>query len=299
MDRRKNRTHSNLTLPVGTIRYRRDEAGPWRAIKVCMGGPRGTRWLPLGTYLYRQAYGPVPRGMRVIHLDGNRLNCELSNLRAVRPGDVAYLGMLNKSSAQREIDKRNCARGTARSNRERAIARRLLGEILPAAWYAVDHVARTVTGPYRRLYRIFAAHGMHHPTGSLGDRSSWVGVQLGWPGLARQSSLVLAALADAGEPLFTPDLLERINLLASRIGLPGGITARMLHPANMQLRSAGLLELSRRNPRRIALRRITPMVLAQRGPTLLVAPMRGRDVLPLIGEYRLVSVMPEKQGGQR
>lgn len=35
------------------------------------------------TYLWKQAYGPIPPGKCLIFLDGNKLNCDLSNLKLI------------------------------------------------------------------------------------------------------------------------------------------------------------------------------------------------------------------------
>jgi hypothetical protein len=40
-------------------------------------------WVFKQVYVYEQAYGPIPKGHKLIFLDGNRQNCELSNLQLI------------------------------------------------------------------------------------------------------------------------------------------------------------------------------------------------------------------------
>lgn len=40
-------------------------------------------WVLKQVYVYEQAYGTIPKGHKLVFLDGNRQNCELSNLQLV------------------------------------------------------------------------------------------------------------------------------------------------------------------------------------------------------------------------
>ena len=40
-------------------------------------------WVLKHVYVYEQAYGSIPKGNKLVFLDGNRQNCELSNLQLV------------------------------------------------------------------------------------------------------------------------------------------------------------------------------------------------------------------------
>ena len=54
-----------------------------RYIKIADDGPTARRFMAYARYVYEQARGPVPEGHRVVHLDGDTMNDELSNLKAV------------------------------------------------------------------------------------------------------------------------------------------------------------------------------------------------------------------------
>jgi len=77
--------------PVGTIVQRRDRKqrnsrrrGKLRNwIKVRDDGPPRFRWVPLARHVWEQAHGPIPKGMLIIHRDGDQLNDALSNLQMV------------------------------------------------------------------------------------------------------------------------------------------------------------------------------------------------------------------------
>jgi hypothetical protein len=52
-------------------------------IKVSMGGPYKQRWKEKHRWLWEQANGRIPEGMKIIFLDNNPLNCRLENLAMV------------------------------------------------------------------------------------------------------------------------------------------------------------------------------------------------------------------------
>ena len=41
---------------------------------------RGLNWMDKGRYVWEQHYGEIPKGYNIIYLDGNPLNCDISNL---------------------------------------------------------------------------------------------------------------------------------------------------------------------------------------------------------------------------
>ena len=67
------------TKPVGTINIRLDtQRRPYQYIKI-----KDSHWELLQRYVWTQANGEIPRGSVVIFLDGNYLNCELTNLKVI------------------------------------------------------------------------------------------------------------------------------------------------------------------------------------------------------------------------
>lgn len=53
-----------------------------------------SRMTPKGRYVWEQEYGPVPEGHCIIHLDGDRKNCDIENLACI---PLRYRGILAKN----------------------------------------------------------------------------------------------------------------------------------------------------------------------------------------------------------
>jgi len=68
---------------LGTVTIRKDRAGPVRFIAVAGPTPQQHKWIPYAIYLWEKENGPVPAGFLVRHMDGDRLNDDLSNLKIV------------------------------------------------------------------------------------------------------------------------------------------------------------------------------------------------------------------------
>jgi len=68
---------------LGTVTMRKDRAGPIRFIAVAGQTPQRHKWIPYAIYLWEKENGPVPAGFLVRHMDGDRLNDDLSNLKIV------------------------------------------------------------------------------------------------------------------------------------------------------------------------------------------------------------------------
>jgi hypothetical protein len=67
------------TKPVGTINIRLDTQGrPYQYIKI-----KDSHWELLQRHVWTKANGEIPRGSVVIFLDGNYLNCDISNLQVI------------------------------------------------------------------------------------------------------------------------------------------------------------------------------------------------------------------------
>ena len=72
--------HTRPSAKVGAVRNHKYKGKPRLVIKV---GDRPKRWILYARYVWEQAHGSVPKGCVVMHIDGDRMNCELSNLRCV------------------------------------------------------------------------------------------------------------------------------------------------------------------------------------------------------------------------
>jgi hypothetical protein len=67
------------TKPVGTINVRADSSGRlYQYIKI-----KDSHWELLQRHVWTKANGEIPRGSVVIFLDGNYLNCDISNLQVI------------------------------------------------------------------------------------------------------------------------------------------------------------------------------------------------------------------------
>ena len=70
--------------PIGSITIRNDKSGnKYRYIKIRDDGPPQKRCVPLAKYRWEEVNGPVPKGMFVVHKDGDTLNDDPSNMVAV------------------------------------------------------------------------------------------------------------------------------------------------------------------------------------------------------------------------
>ena len=63
----------------------------WVLIKTSMTGKQWERWEPLHRVVWRKHHGSIPEGMLVSFKDGNRQNCDISNLMLITQGESAAL----------------------------------------------------------------------------------------------------------------------------------------------------------------------------------------------------------------
>ena len=77
----------------GTITIRKTKSGKQiRYIKIAGIVDGKHKWIPYASYVWQQASGTVPDGMFVVHIDGDLLNDDLSNLKVVdRAGHLANM----------------------------------------------------------------------------------------------------------------------------------------------------------------------------------------------------------------
>lgn len=281
----KKGTHdwSKTKLPVGSIRIRRIEGGGQaRKIKVHDGRPRHTQWILYARWWWLQNRGPVPDGKCVLHRDGDTLNDDPANFALGGTADRAAIfhHRIGAEASARVMAKAHA--GAARHNVERARARRLMSILQPTLWYAVDHQARVISGPFgKKRHYAYRAMGVPVPA-CLDNPRSWLASQLGWPGMWPGMALTLAVLAEVGEPLASPELLRRAIELSSQLGQPWNADVsdnRAIHQPLYQLRKTGLI-VSRRHGAQPSTHAITRAALDQRGPVYLVAVLRGADCEP-------------------
>lgn len=93
------------TKPVGAINIRLDTQGrPYQYIKI-----KDSHWELLQRYVWTQAHGEIPRGSVVIFLDGNYLNCELTNLQVITRKENMARNTIQRFPAElQEIMKLTC-----------------------------------------------------------------------------------------------------------------------------------------------------------------------------------------------
>jgi hypothetical protein len=72
-------------------------------IKVAMTGTRTERWQEKHRWIWEQANGKIPKGMNIIVLDNNPLNCTLENLAMVSRAEKVKLAQFKLRSTNREI----------------------------------------------------------------------------------------------------------------------------------------------------------------------------------------------------
>ncbi|MFT9052075.1 HNH endonuclease signature motif containing protein [Liquorilactobacillus nagelii] len=76
------------TLPVGTERRMTDG---YLKRKVQLSGKRSEQWRPVHQLVWEEENGPIPKGHRVIFLDGNKDHLEIENLKLVSKDEVVQL----------------------------------------------------------------------------------------------------------------------------------------------------------------------------------------------------------------
>jgi hypothetical protein len=93
------------TKPVGTINVRLDSQNrPYQYIKI-----KDSHWELLQRYVWTKAHGEIPSGSVVIFLDGNYLNCDLTNLQVITRRENMARNTIQRYPAElQEIMKLTC-----------------------------------------------------------------------------------------------------------------------------------------------------------------------------------------------
>lgn len=267
---------AGVECPVGTIRVRRRSGQAHaRYIKIAMTGRK--RWVLFARWQWEKHHGPVPAGRQVLHLDGDSLNDDPTNLTLGGHADRAYLF---QSRSERNYAKAMsaCREGCRRHNRERAIARDLVGELRAGKWYAVDHDAKRIIGPLgkRTIGSACTAFGLTPPVVATSTSPlPWIASQLGWPSESSAVATVLSVLAvKPKDDWCRSEIKQYAESFRDRIGRPIEATVTWM---NQALHSA----VSQNSITRIATGkyRIAQATYDRRGPICMHAFLRGRDCM--------------------
>jgi hypothetical protein len=148
---------------LGTVRIFNDKGHRFRAIKVL--GPNGRpRWRKYANHIWELHHGPIPRGKRVLHQDGDSLNDDPGNLILGTTGDSLFLALEQDRVAEKR--RRRVAKANALKNVEVAGLRRAFG-ILHTEWYLVIHPKRFILlRPHKSAAALMAGLGF------TGDRQA-------------------------------------------------------------------------------------------------------------------------------
>jgi hypothetical protein len=273
VDLRKTANRSRDKLPLGSTRWathKRPGGGRFkvRVIKVAHTSYRGCggKWVNYARHLYERHKGPVPRGKRVIHADGDLENFALDNLVLGTAADVLWIHC-HSDPEKSAANYRAASAATAAFNRERAAVRRALG-VLPTRWYAVDLANRVIVNSPGRKF--------HDVTGMppLANGSGVVGWRLGWPGVPAVTACLLAALARVHGPRSWPAIVRLVEAVRREFLIePAEVGVQTLRSSAVSLIKSGLVE-------RVERGRLQATKLARetRGPVCPFVFLRGADL---------------------
>ena len=161
MGKRGHHNWSKACLPIGTIRIRTRREGrrthSVRFIKVRVGGSKSSQWIPLARRTWELAYGPVPAGMRVCHMDGNTLNDDPANYGLLTAGEIIKL-YHRLDPVMSEENRRGGRRRELVADHNRLRGRILRAtSFLPTRWYAVNVRDRVIHNrPFRSRRQLLA-----------------------------------------------------------------------------------------------------------------------------------------------
>jgi hypothetical protein len=94
MFKKGNKPHN--TKPIGTINIRADKTGRlYQYIKI-----KDSHWDLLQRHIWTKANGKIPRGCVINFIDGNYMNCDLSNLRLKTRGEMAIMNSIQRYPAE-------------------------------------------------------------------------------------------------------------------------------------------------------------------------------------------------------
>ena len=89
-------------VPVGTEVV--NAYSDWyRLRKVSMTGKQNERWKFVHRLVWEEHHGPIPKGCCIIFRDGNKMNCDISNLAMVERGELSIMGKKGYFSNNPEV----------------------------------------------------------------------------------------------------------------------------------------------------------------------------------------------------
>lgn len=256
--------------PIGSIVVRESaDKVAVRMIKVRDDGPSARRWMRYARWWWEQNKGPIPAGKFVLHLDGDSLNDEPSNLALGSGADAAFV-WLDKDPERAEAHYRKMHAAAGEHNRLRGRIKRLLGWNL-SRWYPVDHTRRVIYNrPVKNRYAVWPAIGFDVQVERNGEGAD---VQaLGWPGMATTEAAILSCIWD-GE-LAGDELLRRVEEMRAARGCVPLKTMTAFYSATCSLGQRGMVRV-RRMGNKHALYRITEKARSMRQAWTPVVPVHG------------------------
>jgi hypothetical protein len=204
--------------PLGHIILRKTVRGSRtllvRFIKVATTGTQSERWQPYARVVWERQHGPVPRGLKVIHRDGDSLNDDLSNLITGTTDDALFMaharGVDSNSLEQR--------RATAESNRLRSRTKRLRGA-LRMRWYLEDSDRRVLWNvAAKSRWDALVAAGVDVGTRAANGQG-WYSSAAGWPDVSDVGAALLLVLVDAWRGTPRAEVLRLAIAELTRVGI--------------------------------------------------------------------------------
>lgn len=147
-----------VALPLGSVTIRLDLGIPSRYVKVRMGGRPGSRFVQYGKWWWEKNKGPVPKGLFVLHADGDLMNDDPKNFVLGTSGMKLVLAHQRDEKWSREQHRRAAA-GCAERNRKVGRINRA-ENFLKQYWYPVVEAMGVILNvPFRRRKRLLASFG--------------------------------------------------------------------------------------------------------------------------------------------
>jgi hypothetical protein len=287
-DRRRTSRHSREMAPLYAVRVRSRKSNGRRLrkrfIKIALGGDRNRQWMLYARFLWLKNKGPIPKGQRVFHRDGDTLNDDLPNLFLGDASAATYLFHAGDPERSRRAYEK-CGQACSEFNRL-TYARRLATEVFDTRWYAVDFAGRKILNrPWRMRWQVYKAHGVHLDSLPHAQPTEWDAAALGWPGLGLLPALILDALIVPGE-LRNDRLREAVSIARQRIGR-AAIPAQRFYTIMVELKRQELV-YTRRGGSHAGRVRITDLGRKRRIGTCPYVPVRGQDLAALCPGFQRI-----------
>lgn len=255
-------------LPVGSVRVHDGV----RRIKTKLDGPKNSRWMTYARWLWIQRHGQIPLGKAIVHMDGNTLNDDPSNLALGDFGDALWLWEDRNPQLVMDLHRRNSLH-LIDAVRTRWTAFRMR-HVLRSFWYPVDMSRRVIVNrPRKRMLQVLRDCGI-----SIANEASQrhVAVALGWPNLTNSQAAMLHVLS-GGSAMRGPELRSRSAELLTRYGVAKSIRHRDPMYRAIETMDPGFI-VARRVGRR-SVYAIGDCATAARGVVCPLIPIWGAELL--------------------